>query len=50
VIESVVVCSFADASGKDFVSGYSITAILPILLLLIVVSRSDPNVHVKSSS
>jgi hypothetical protein len=49
VVEFVVVRSFTDASGKDFVSGYSITAILPILLLLVVVSRSDANVHVKSS-
>ena len=47
MVEFVVVRSFTDAGGKDFVSGYSITAIPPILLLLVVVCRPDPNVHVK---
>ena len=47
VVELVVVRSFTDAGGEDFVGGYSITAIPPILLLLVVVCRSDPNVHVK---
>ena len=50
VVELVVVSSFADAGGKDLVSGYSIAAILSILLLLVVVCRPDPNVHVKSTS
>ena len=47
VVKLVVVRSFTDAGGKDFISGYSITAIPPILLLLVVVCRPDPNVHVK---
>jgi hypothetical protein len=48
VVEFVVLRSFTDADGEDFVSGCSITAIPSILLLLVVVCRSDPNVHVKS--
>jgi hypothetical protein len=46
VVEFVVVRSFTDAGGKDLVSGYSIAAIPSILLLLVVVCRPDPNVHV----
>ena len=48
MVKLVVVRSFTDAGGKDFVGGYSITAILSIFLLLVVVCWSDPNVHVKS--
>ena len=47
VVELEVVCSFTNAGGEDFVGGYSVTSIPSILLLLVVVCRSDSNVHVK---
>jgi len=48
VVKLVVVRSFTDAGGENFIRGYSIAAIPSILLLLVVVCRPDPNVHFKS--
>ena len=41
VVEFEVVCSLSYSCGEDLISGDSVTAIPPILLLFVVVCRPD---------